>query len=775
MDFKKEFLKYLQYWPWFLLSLILCIGGAFYFIKTVPSTYQTSALILIDKKQEEKTKIITINSSQKSNDDNLEDEIRLITSNDFLLKVVNSMNLNVNYFEKVNKFQSEYVKENPFIVIPTVSKDSLPQISYDITIDNEGFVIVDTNTEQTYIIKGYEGKEVVEDLPFTIQLSPKAKKNPSSYFDNEYGISLESNGVALGNLKSSLIVLSDPESKGTLELNHISSNPARSRRILNKIIVLLDKNIVVNKQKSFINTVTYLNQRIKDFNKEKDSIQSSKEKFLQNNDIVVMDNYIVEKTAERSLKNESSMLNQKQITLTNYAINDIKRTNETQTLGSDYKLEAPTVNQMLLNYNARVLESELILQRAQKNNPAYISLMTQLKIQKQEILNTLEGYLNFLKQTNNVNRSEQNIANAKAKSIPTKDKILGNINSNLLMKEETYLALLQRREEAVLNGAILESNLTTLNSPETNYSAIFPQPKSFILGALLFGLLIPFGVIYVNLQFDSKIHNEEDIHKVINDIPFLGYIPKIDSNEKLDNTATSRSSIAESTRTLVSNISYLLPGKKENKGNVILFTSSIQGEGKSFCAFHNAITISNLNKKVLLIGVDLRNPQLQEYFNLDKSVLGLTNYLSNKSDDWKGSVIKNNDYSNNLDVLLAGEIPPNPTQLLSNANLEVLIEEAKELYDFIILDSAPVQMVSDTLNFSYLADATVFITKYDFTDKVTLGKLNNFIKKEQLKNVGILINNVNMKTAYSYGYGPNYSYQYQEANTKKPWYKRNKS
>lgn len=774
MDYKKEFFKYFQYWPWIVASLIVFIGAAFFYIKTVPPKYQTSALIFIDKNEEDKTKIITISTDQKSNDDNVEDEIRLITSNDFLLKVVKSSNLIISNFEIVYKIQNKFINEVPFIVTPTISNDLLPQISYEIKVDKQGFIITDTDTEKSYIVNGYDGNQVTEGLPFKIRLSAGAKKSPSSYFENEYLVKLEPTAIALNNLKKSLIVLADEKSKGAIELNHIGSSPVRSRKILNDIIILLDKNIVTNKQKLYTNTVSYLNQRIKNFTKEKDSIESVKEKYLQNNDIVAVGDNIVDNTADRSLKNESSMLNEKQIVLTNFAINDIRNSSVTSTLGTDYKLEAPTVIQMLLNYNAKLLESDLILQRAQKNNPAYITLMTQLKAQKQEILNTLEGYLNFLKQTNRTNKSEQYKADSYAKSIPTKEKILGNINSNLNTKEETYVALLQKREEAILNGAILESNLKTLNSPETNYSAIFPQPKSFMIGAFLLGLLLPFGIIYVNLHLDTKIHNEEDIQEVNADIPFLGYNPKIKTDEKLDNIASSRSLIAEASRTLFSNISYFLPRKKENKGNVILFTSSIQGEGKSFCAFHNAITISNLNKKVLLIGVDLRNPQLHEYFNLDKNVLGLTKYLSNKSDDWKEFLIKETKFSKNLDVLFSGEIPPNPTQLLTNSNFESLIEEAKDLYDFIILDSAPVQMVSDTLNFSYLADATVYVTKFNYTDKSSLVQLNNFIKKEQLKNVGVLINEVNMKSSYGYNYGVNYGYgyQYQEKKVKKSLFKR---
>ena len=772
MDFKKEFFKYFRYWPWFLLSLILFLGAAFFYIKIVLPTYETSALIFIDKKQEDKTKIITISTDQKSSDDNLEDEIRLITSNEFLLKVVNNTNLNISYFEKMYNIQNKVENEVPFIITPTVSKELLPQISYNVKINNQGFVISDPKTEKSFTVNGHDGKQAITGLPFKIALSDSAKKNPTNYFNNEYIVNLEPTPIALKNLKASLVVLSDEKSKGTIELNHIGTNPELSRKILNEIIVLLDKNIVINKQKLYTNTVSYLNQRIKNFSTEKDSIESVKEHYLQSNDILVMDNYIVEKTADRSQKNESYKLNEKQISLTNYALNDIRRSGPTESLGTDYQLESPSVNQMLLNYNSKLMESELILQRAQKNNPAYISLVTQLKGQKQEIISTLGGYLNFLNQTNRSNKSEQNIANAKAKSIPTKDKILGNINSNLNMKQETYLALLQKREEAVLNGAILESNLKTLNLPETNYSAIFPQPKSFMLGAFLFGLLLPFGIIYSKLALDTKIHNDDDIQKIIGTIPLLGYIPKIDAKEKLDNSANSRSLIAEATRTLVSNISFLLPEKKENKGNVILFTSSIQGEGKSFCAFHNAITMSNLNKKVLLIGVDLRNPQLHEYFNLDRSIVGLTDYLSNKNKNWKELLKTDSTFSENLDVLLAGEIPPNPNQLLTNSNFETLIEEAKNIYDIIILDTAPSQVVSDTLNFSYLADVTVFVVKYDYTDKSALVQVNNFIKKEQLKNLGILINGVNMKTAYGYGYGQNYSYQYQEVNNKKPWYKR---
>ncbi len=191
MDFKKEFLKYFQYWPWFLLSLIVFVGAAYIFIKITPPTYETSATIFIDKKQEDKTKIITISTDKKSSEDNLEDEIRLMTSNEFLLDVVKNLNLNFSYFEKAYTVQNNYINEVPFVLIPTVSRDSLPQVTYEIKIDKEGFTVTDPDAEKSFRIKGFQSNEPVYGLPFKIQLSAKAKKNPAYYFENDYKVKIE--------------------------------------------------------------------------------------------------------------------------------------------------------------------------------------------------------------------------------------------------------------------------------------------------------------------------------------------------------------------------------------------------------------------------------------------------------------------------------------------------------------------------------------------------------------------------------------------------------
>ncbi|MCG9793530.1 exopolysaccharide transport family protein [Flavobacterium algicola] len=767
MDFKKEFFRFFKYWPVFIICLLVSIVSAYYYLEIVPPTYATTALINIDKSKEKDSQIVTTINLQNDKEVGLEEEKILMTSNNFLAKIVRDLKLNISYFEK-GYFQNRAIDDAPFIVMPSISNDSLPQKLYDVKIVKEGFMVYDQVTEKRYLLHGHRKSRVIKNLPFTIELKEEAKNQISSFENKDFVVGIESTEMAVKELKATIGIEAFEAPNNNLFLSYKGTNPALSTKILKTLISELDKTIVINKQKTFKMTVAFLNKRIGVFAKEKDSIQSVKESYLKDNNIYVMEDYIASKSSEKSLTSATSALNQRQVALTRAALNDVKRSGNNKALGTDYNIDAPSVNQQLVNYNASLVQSEILLQRAGKNNPAYVSLAAQLKVQKEAIINSLTDYLNFLSQNSAVSNAERNSAISAARSIPTKDKELGNINNNLDLKEETYLSLLQKKEETLLNGAVLESNLSILDSPQTNYSDTFPKRKTFLMGAILFGLILAFGIAYLSLMMDSKIHTEEDITGDSNEIPFLGTIPKIDVQEKLDNSATSRSVIAEATRTLFSNISYLLPSKVMNNGNVVLFCSSIQGEGKSFCAFHNAITISNLNKKVLLIGADLRNPQLHEYFNVEKEIPGLTNFLSNNSANWKKFLIKEAKFSENLDVLFSGEIPPNPTQLLTNSNFELLLEEAKQNYDFIIIDSAPVQLVSDTFNFSALADVTVYVTRSNYSDKKTVAQLANFIKKGQLKNVGIVING--MKRNMGYGY--DYAYTYKDDRAKKSWFKR---
>ena len=292
----------------------------------------------------------------------------------------------------------------------------------------------------------------------------------------------------------------------------------------------------------------------------------------------------------------------------------------------------------------------------------------------------------------------------------------------------------------------------------SNKIPISPKSNIIYLGALLFGFLLPFGVLYLMFLFNTKLYSKDDLVELNINAPIIAEIPEIDDTYKLLQSSNERSNLAESFRILSSNLNFIIPKNTEG-GKVILSTSTVKGEGKTFSALNLSLTYSSLNKKVLLIGADLHNPQIHKYLNLDKSISGLTNYLIDSSFNWKGALMKANS-DLDCDILLGGVIPPNPAQLLTNGNLDKLIDEAKAIYDYIIIDTPPALLVSDTLSIAYLSDVVLFVTRCNHTDKEVLNFIKDTIDSGKVKNVGLVLNGLGATNSYGYGYAYNYSYKY---------------
>jgi capsular exopolysaccharide synthesis family protein len=244
-------------------------------------------------------------------------------------------------------------------------------------------------------------------------------------------------------------------------------------------------------------------------------------------------------------------------------------------------------------------------------------------------------------------------------------------------------------------------------------------------------------------------------------IPIIGQIPEVkDKNNLIFENPNDRSILAESFRILSSNVRYVLPGNASSKGKVIFCTSTIKGEGKTYVSINLSLALSSLNKKVLLIGADLRNPQIHTYSTKDKNAAGLSNYLHDFNLDWKGMLIKGFKNHQTHDVLLSGSIPPNPAHLLTNGRFDSLIEEAKELYDFIIVDTAPTILVTDTMLISHLADTNVYIVKANFTEKNLLEFSKELNESGKLNNMAYVVNSVGASKSHGYGYNYGYGYGY---------------
>ncbi|MSP84751.1 MAG: polysaccharide biosynthesis tyrosine autokinase, partial [Flavobacteriaceae bacterium] len=344
-------------------------------------------------------------------------------------------------------------------------------------------------------------------------------------------------------------------------------------------------------------------------------------------------------------------------------------------------------------------------------------------------------------------------------SIPAKEKILRSIERQQTIKETLYLFLLQKREEASVSKAVTSPSIKVVDYAMTNYIPIAPKRSIIYLAALLIGLLIPFGIVYVIFLLDTKIHSKQDFDRLAPDIPVVAEIPFIEEANRII-TMNDRSVLAESFRILRTNINYLIPIKKEGECPVIYTGSSIKGEGKTFVSLNLAITLSSMDKKVLLLGADLRNPQLHKYLKLNKNRIGLSNYLYDTTTDWKNLInekVFDNDF---LSIVFAGSVPPNPAELLSNGRFEELLNILKKQYDYIVVDTAPTILVTDTLLISQLADITVYVTRADHTDKKLLTYSRGLKEQGKLVNMAYIINNVGGEKGYAYGYKYTYGYGY---------------
>ncbi|HET8810900.1 MAG TPA: polysaccharide biosynthesis tyrosine autokinase, partial [Flavobacteriaceae bacterium] len=338
------------------------------------------------------------------------------------------------------------------------------------------------------------------------------------------------------------------------------------------------------------------------------------------------------------------------------------------------------------------------------------------------------------------------------------------------IKEKLYLFLLQKREEAALQYAITSPTIKVVDYAYTQPEPVSPKSKIVLLAALILGLLVPFGILYLRFLLNTKVQNKEQVQKIVGDIPIVAEIPQLEKNSVDIIRPNDRTVLAEAFRILRTNINYFKPAnKKEGEGEVIYVTSTTKGEGKTFTAVNLAITLASTNKKVLLIGCDLRNPQLHYYIKKDKNSIGVSSYLFDEKISISELILKDPLKYGNLDIVLSGNIPPNPAELLLNGRYEDLLEEAKSSYDYVVVDTAPTILVTDTLLISSLADITVYLVRAGVTDQRLLEHVKELHKNKKLKNIGLVINGLDEKGHYGYNYG--YGYGYDEDQLIKSKYK----
>ncbi len=757
VDIKRELAKYLRYWPWFVVSLIIALISAYSYLRFAPRIYQTTAKMKI-LDESEGLELPTSAFVFKRVNINLENEIEILTSYLILEKVARELQLNTRFFEE-GTIQTTQISELPFGYTQIIHVDSIVNsMTYVIKVEDKGFEVTNVKTEKSFEIPNHNSDNANHNLPFKLKIEDKTllKKLIGKKYIIKYG-PLKSTALSL---KSRIKVEPIGEQSDLLKMTIKGESKVRSEWILNTLMDVFDKDGINDRQLVSKRTIDFIEERFIYLAEELDSIESDRKEFKQQNNLVDLTADAELGLQQRTKSDEEVFQIENQLALAELLQNALQSSSDDGLLPSNIGLDSGNINSLINQYNIAILDRDKLTSSAGENNPTVQLVKSKITDLRSNLTRSLNSYTQQLRVSQSQLRKRNSRFIGQVSRIPEKEKLLRSIERQQNIKESLYLLLLQKSEEAAINLAITEPSIKVVDYAISGAGPISPKSNIVYAGAILGGLLIPFGLMYLLFMFDTKLHGKEDIVKHNNNIPIIGEIPETKKKESLVfSNPNDRSALAESFRILSSNVNYLLPLSDGNSsGKVIYCTSTIKGEGKTYISINLSLALSSLNKRVLLIGADLRNPQIHSKIDVDKNSVGLSNYLHDQSFDWKNNLVKGFNKHPNHDILLSGSIPPNPSSLLTNGRFKELIEEAKDLYDYIVVDTAPTILVTDTMLISQLSDATVYIVRANFTDKKLLSFSKDLFESGKLKNMAYVINGVGNNKSYGYNYGYNYGY-----------------
>ena len=518
-------------------------------------------------------------------------------------------------------------------------------------------------------------------------------------------------------------------------------------------MVVYNQDAINDKNSESKKTKDFIDERIAIIAKELGDVENEKQSFKTENqitDIATETKINLETNAQaraRQLEVDS------QLELTNALMDYLSKQGDYQILPNNIGLSDASAGNVINSYNQLIIERNRLLENSTAQNPVVIDITKKINSMRFSVMETLSKNRTGLQLERNKYLEEQGKLMSRISKVPTQEKLFRSIERQQQIKENLYLLLLQKREETQLSLAVTAPKAKIVDYAHSTEKPVAPKKLIIMLAALLVGIVLPFGVIYIKELLDNKIKTKHDIEK-LSETVVLAELPKIRKGESDIVGRNDLSPMAEAFRILITNMNFMIP--KKEKGKVVFVTSTIKGEGKTFASVNLALTLANPNRKVIIIGSDIRNPQLQRYDKNSRVYMGLTEFLYDENVTLD-KVIHQSNMNPHLDVIYSGAIPPNPTELLTNGRYQVLLETLKPLYDYIIVDTAPLMLVTDTFLFADLADTTLYVTRSNYTEEKLIDFANKNIKANKIKNVGFVLNDVSKSNL---GYGNKYGYGY---------------
>ena len=532
-----------------------------------------------------------------------------------------------------------------------------------------------------------------------------------------------------------------------------NSSLQRGQDFINQLLEMYNRNTNNDKNEIAQKTAEFIDERIGIISKELGSTEANLESFKRDAGITDLTSEAQIALAGNAEYEKKSVENRTQISL----VNDLRkylRGNEYEVLPSNVGLQDAALIGAIERYNEMLIERKRLLRTSTENNPTIVNLDTSIRAMKANVQATLEGTLQGLMITKESLDREASRYSRRISNAPGQERAYVSIARQQEIKAGLYLMLLQKREENAIALAATANNAKIIDEAIADDIPVSPKRSMIYLIALVLGIGIPVGIIYLIELTKFKIEGRADVEKLTS-VPVVGDIPltdeKNDKNGSIAVFENKNNLMSETFRNIRTNLQFML----DNDQKVILVTSTVSGEGKSFVSSNLAISLSLLGKKVVIVGLDIRKPGLNKVFQLSNKERGITQYLSNPETDLM-ELVQLSDVNKNLFILPGGTVPPNPTELLARNGLDRAIETLKKNFDYVILDTAPIGMVTDTLLIGRVADLSVYVCRADYTHKAEYTLINELSFEKKLPNLCTVINGVDLKKrkyGYYYGYG----------------------
>ncbi|MDR0865195.1 MAG: polysaccharide biosynthesis tyrosine autokinase [Candidatus Symbiothrix sp.] len=748
ISFAEIFFHYLSYWKWFVISVIACLLIAFIYLRYTTREYSVTSKVLIkdDKKGQTPFDMNAFSDlglvPQVSSFDN---ELEVLLSKTLMKEVVDSLKIGVSYYSE-GKIKKEEIYNNTPVFVSVSNQTDIGAFVIEKAEDNT-FTLTAKSENFT---KKFNLNDEGIDSPWGVL---RFKENP--FGTKEYPIE-----VFINHPKSRPLVQITPINKQTsvVNISTVTAVPQKGEDIINTLVGIYNQKAIDEKNYVATNTIHFIDDRLRIISGELETAEKDVESYKRSRGLTD-----IQAEAQLFLSAQSDYGRKisevgVQLDLLRSVKNFLVESNNSSVAPSNVGLTDPTILTLIQKYNEEILAKNRNTLGMTVNNPAVKEYDERIALMRDNLIkgiNLSEASL----QTNlrELNKQE-NSFQGKAMGLSTQERESRELYRQKEIKETLFIYLLQKREETGLSLALATPNAIVIDAADYFPVPVKPKRNIILLAALLLGVIIPVMIIYIRDLFDNKLRNKEQLSKVVK-APFLGDLPQVKSTKPFP-VLNVRSGIAERFRIVSSNLGFIASG---GQSKVIMITSSYSGEGKSFFSQNLAMSLATSGKKTLLIDLDIRKSLLNKTLEMTPSK-GVAMYLADPSISVKEIIDRSGNFHKNLDIIPIKVFPPNPAELLASDRLDLLFQTVANEYDYIIVDTAPVGLVADAFRINQFADATIYVTRADYTYKSTLPDIQLLYKENRLHNLTTVLNAVPHKSGYGYHYGYGYGYGHKKGN-----------